>query len=337
MYSNTGIERAADELAAAAGHAVRGVPRRGRARAARHARRPSCSGSPAHGIWSTLDDIVRFVAEMRRPTLLAPDTARRRHSSAVPRARRYRSGRGPFRSVPLGTGGRAPWRQVAALDGSRQLGGDVRSLRRRRHDDVGRPARRRRRRRAHRPPVRRVERRRPATVAGVLRRRARRDRTAPRRASTDVPARRSCAVGDHRRRRAPARPLRLRRRQQRRRQPCRRDARRRAEGRHGDRPRSARSRSASPTSSSTCTAPTCSTIRRCGRGWSTCGRPRPTRPGSRSGRSSTSVPACATRSSDGFALAELHSGGRQYVLRAICEGHNDVVCVRADPPRRWES
>ncbi len=41
--------------------------------------------------------------------------------------------------------------------------------------------------------------------------------------------------------------------------------------------------------------------------------------------------------SDGFALAELHSGGRQYVLRAICEGQNDVVCVRADLPRRWEA
>jgi hypothetical protein len=41
--------------------------------------------------------------------------------------------------------------------------------------------------------------------------------------------------------------------------------------------------------------------------------------------------------SDGFALAELHSGGRQYVLRAICEAQNDSVLVRADLPRRWES
>jgi CubicO group peptidase (beta-lactamase class C family) len=31
-------------------------------------------GSPAHGITSTLDDTVRFVAEMRRPVLLAPTT-----------------------------------------------------------------------------------------------------------------------------------------------------------------------------------------------------------------------------------------------------------------------
>ena len=40
---------------------------------------------------------------------------------------------------------------------------------------------------------------------------------------------------------------------------------------------------------------------------------------------------------DGFALAELHSGGRQYVLRAVCEDNDDeMVCVRADLPKRWE-
>ncbi len=36
-----------------------------------------------------------------------------------------------------------------------------------------------------------------------------------------------------------------------------------------------------------------------------------------------------------YALAELQSGGRHYVLRAIRE-QIDVVCVRADLPRRWE-
>jgi hypothetical protein len=40
---------------------------------------------------------------------------------------------------------------------------------------------------------------------------------------------------------------------------------------------------------------------------------------------------------DGFALAELHSGGRQYVLRAVCDAtNNETVHVRADLPRRWE-
>jgi hypothetical protein len=40
---------------------------------------------------------------------------------------------------------------------------------------------------------------------------------------------------------------------------------------------------------------------------------------------------------DGFALAELHSGGQQYVLRAVYEAHDDeMICVKADLPRRWE-
>ena len=73
MYSNTGIERAADELASAAGidlptyltEAV--LEPLGMART-------ELRGSPAYGIWSTLDDMVRFVAEMRAPRLLAPET-----------------------------------------------------------------------------------------------------------------------------------------------------------------------------------------------------------------------------------------------------------------------
>jgi hypothetical protein len=40
---------------------------------------------------------------------------------------------------------------------------------------------------------------------------------------------------------------------------------------------------------------------------------------------------------DGFALAELHSGGQQYVLRALYElADDEMVCVKADFPRRWE-
>lgn len=73
MYSNTGIERAADELAAAsampfAHYLAEAIlaPLGMTATALR--------GSPAHGIWSTLDDTARFVAEMRRPILLAAET-----------------------------------------------------------------------------------------------------------------------------------------------------------------------------------------------------------------------------------------------------------------------
>ncbi len=40
---------------------------------------------------------------------------------------------------------------------------------------------------------------------------------------------------------------------------------------------------------------------------------------------------------DGFALAELQAGGRQYVLRAHRDDLTDTVSVRADEPRRWET
>jgi hypothetical protein len=40
---------------------------------------------------------------------------------------------------------------------------------------------------------------------------------------------------------------------------------------------------------------------------------------------------------NGFALAELMSGGRQYILRALYEPTGEeMVCVRADLPKRWE-
>jgi CubicO group peptidase (beta-lactamase class C family) len=74
MYSNTGIEIAADTLAAAAamsfeqylGEAV--LQPLGMLST-------ELRGSPAHGIWSTLDDTARFTAELVRPTLLTPLTA----------------------------------------------------------------------------------------------------------------------------------------------------------------------------------------------------------------------------------------------------------------------
>lgn len=42
-------------------------------------------------------------------------------------------------------------------------------------------------------------------------------------------------------------------------------------------------------------------------------------------------------SSEGYALAELSSGGEQYVLRAtLCLDRPDTVMVHADRPNRWE-
>lgn len=39
---------------------------------------------------------------------------------------------------------------------------------------------------------------------------------------------------------------------------------------------------------------------------------------------------------DGFALAELHAGSQQYVLRAFHGPNPDSISVKADLPRRWE-
>jgi CubicO group peptidase (beta-lactamase class C family) len=74
IYSNTGVEMAAAHVAQAAampfadylGDAV--LAPLGMTGAA-------LEGSPAHGIWATLDDVVRFLAEVQRPALVHETTA----------------------------------------------------------------------------------------------------------------------------------------------------------------------------------------------------------------------------------------------------------------------
>ena len=73
MYSNTGIERAADELAATAEMSFEQYLSEAVLQPL-GMRATALKGSPAHAIWSTLDDTARFVDEMRHPTLLAPET-----------------------------------------------------------------------------------------------------------------------------------------------------------------------------------------------------------------------------------------------------------------------
>ena len=140
IYSNTGIERAADEWPAAAGMAFARLPARSGAGSRSAWRAPTLRGSPAHGARAT----ARRRGAASSPRCCGrgcspPTTYRDVISTAVPRPGRYRARGGPIRSVPLGTRGRDPRRQVTALDRPRQLAADVRSLRRRRHDDVGRP------------------------------------------------------------------------------------------------------------------------------------------------------------------------------------------------------
>jgi CubicO group peptidase (beta-lactamase class C family) len=74
IYSNTGIEMAADAVARAAampfadylGESV--LDPLGMTGAV-------LEGSPAHGIWATLDDVIRFLTEVQRPALVHETTA----------------------------------------------------------------------------------------------------------------------------------------------------------------------------------------------------------------------------------------------------------------------
>jgi CubicO group peptidase (beta-lactamase class C family) len=74
IYSNTGVEMAAAAVAAAAEmpfadylHDAVFAPL-----GMEHA---TLDGSPAHAVWATVDDVVRFLAETQRPTLVAAATA----------------------------------------------------------------------------------------------------------------------------------------------------------------------------------------------------------------------------------------------------------------------
>ena len=103
IYSNTGIERAADELTAATGidfetylgEAVLD-PLGMRATELR--------GSPAHAVWSTLDDMIRFVTELRTPRLLAPETVAEAVRPQYPDLAGIVPGVGRFDRCPWGLG-----------------------------------------------------------------------------------------------------------------------------------------------------------------------------------------------------------------------------------------
>jgi CubicO group peptidase (beta-lactamase class C family) len=103
IYSNTGIERAADELAAAAAmpfdeyltEAVL-VPLGMTA--------TRLDGSPAYGITSTLADMIAFVSEMRRPTLLARSTVDEMIRPQYPLLGGIVPGVGRFDRCPWGLG-----------------------------------------------------------------------------------------------------------------------------------------------------------------------------------------------------------------------------------------
>jgi CubicO group peptidase (beta-lactamase class C family) len=73
IYSNTGIERLADALSEATGMPMADYLREG-VLAPLGMAATELRGSPAHGAWSNVEDLLRFGRELLSPTLLAPVT-----------------------------------------------------------------------------------------------------------------------------------------------------------------------------------------------------------------------------------------------------------------------
>jgi CubicO group peptidase (beta-lactamase class C family) len=103
IYSNTGIELVAREVAGAADMPFE--------RYLREAvfeplgmTASELRGSPAHGVWSTLADVTRFAAELLRPTLLAAETAADAIRTQYPDLAGIVPGVGRFTPCPWGLG-----------------------------------------------------------------------------------------------------------------------------------------------------------------------------------------------------------------------------------------
>lgn len=103
IYSNTGIERAADELAAEAGMPFDQYL----AEAVWHPLGMASAflrGSPAHAVHASCDDTARFVGEMLEPRLLSEDTYRAVISPQFPDLAGIVPGVGRFDPCPWGLG-----------------------------------------------------------------------------------------------------------------------------------------------------------------------------------------------------------------------------------------
>ncbi len=103
IYSNTGIELAADAVAAAARmpfdqYLVEAVfEPLGMAGS-------ELRGSPAHQVWSTVDDLVRFAVELARPRLVSPATAAIATAPVFPHLSGVVPGIGRFTTCSWGLG-----------------------------------------------------------------------------------------------------------------------------------------------------------------------------------------------------------------------------------------
>ena len=103
IYSNTGIELAAATVEQATGIPFAEYLDEG-------VLQPigmdstSLRGSPAHAVWSTLDDMIAFVGEIIHPTLLSPTTVAEATSPQFPDIAGKVPGVGSFRPCPWGLG-----------------------------------------------------------------------------------------------------------------------------------------------------------------------------------------------------------------------------------------
>lgn len=103
IYSNTGIELAAQHVADAAAmpfgdYLAEAVLRPLQMSAT------ALKGSPAHRMWSTVADLVRFVEEVRQPRLLSAATAAQARTPQFPELSGVLPGIGRFAPNPWGLG-----------------------------------------------------------------------------------------------------------------------------------------------------------------------------------------------------------------------------------------
>jgi Beta-lactamase len=103
IYSNTGIELAADAVAAAAGMPFAQY-------LAEAVFEPlgmdstELRGSPAHGVWSTCDDLIRFTIEMAQPRLISGELADTARGPAFADLSGVIPGLGSYSPCPWGLG-----------------------------------------------------------------------------------------------------------------------------------------------------------------------------------------------------------------------------------------
>jgi CubicO group peptidase (beta-lactamase class C family) len=103
IYSNRGIEAAAGVLADACGIGF-GTYQHEAVLDPLGMAATTLDGSPAHEVWSTVDDLVRFVVELRAPRLLAPATVTEMFSVQFPGLPGVLPGIGRYESLDWGLG-----------------------------------------------------------------------------------------------------------------------------------------------------------------------------------------------------------------------------------------